>query len=372
MTHVVHLFANNSSVPYLNWFADRLKKYPGVKFTVIALCPERPQMIEDMKERGCECIWIKFDTRKRKTGMIRSLFRLYFLFLKLKPDVVNAHLFDDSLPGLLAARLSGVKKRVIRKQDTAFHWFYTPKWVWADRLNNFNATHIIAISHEAERFIIEKEKAQASKLYMIHNGIPFDEFTAQNENTKKQLIEKYKLEGKIVIGTIARMIEWKGYQYIVEAVKILVGSNKNLKFLFVGEGEQRKEFEELVKKYDLGEYIVFTGWIDRKNIPSLYGVMDIYVHAAIMEPFGFVISEAMANKVPIVTTKTGAAADVLEHIKTCYFIKNKDPQSIVNGISWMLAHSELLKDMGMREEELTREFFSIDLMVDKHVKLYLE
>jgi glycosyltransferase involved in cell wall biosynthesis len=349
-----------------------LKKYPGVEFTVIALCSERPRMIEDMKERDCECVWIKFDTRKRKMGMIKSFFRLYFLFLKLRPDVVNTHLFDDSLPGLLAARLAGVRKRVIRKQDTAFHWFYTPQWVWADRFNNFNATHIIAISHEAERFIIEKEKAPASKLYMIHNGIPFDEFTTQNENIKKQLIEKYKLEGKIVIGTIARMIEWKGYQYIVEAIKILEKSNKNLKFLFVGEGEQRKDLEELVEKYGLGEYIVFTGWIDRQDIASLYGILNIYVHAAIMEPFGFVISEAMANKVPIVATKTGAAADVLEHMKTCYFCENKDPRSIADGISWMLAHSELLKDMGIREEELAREFFGIDQMVDKHMNLYLE
>ena len=108
--HVVHVIANNSTVPYLNWFAERLGKYPDVKFTVIALYPEKPALIEEMKAYGCDAYWIKYDQAKRKSGMIYSFFKLYRLFKKLKPDAMNAHLFDDSLPALLAARMAGIKK----------------------------------------------------------------------------------------------------------------------------------------------------------------------------------------------------------------------------------------------------------------------
>jgi len=47
--HVVHVIANNSSVPYLNWFVERLDKYPDIKFTIISMFPEKPALIEDMK-----------------------------------------------------------------------------------------------------------------------------------------------------------------------------------------------------------------------------------------------------------------------------------------------------------------------------------
>ncbi|HXP49084.1 MAG TPA: glycosyltransferase family 4 protein [Bacteroidia bacterium] len=368
--HVVQVIANNTTVPYLTWFAERLKNYPGVKFSFIVLYPTKPDMIEEMKNFGCQCYWIKFSEDKRKSGMIEVFFQLYRLFVKLKPDVVNAHLFDDSLPAMLAARLAGIERRIVRKQDTAFHWLYTPQWMWADRLINKNATHIVAISEEAKRFVIEKENAEPSKVYMIHNGIPIDKATKYSEQTKESLREKYGLKDKIVIGTISRFIEWKGYRYIIEAARALTEKNKSLKFLFVGQGEQMKEMQELVRKYKLTDYIIFTGWIDREIIPSLFGIMDIYLHAAIMEPFGFVISEAMANGVPIVSTKTGAAADVLVHKETCYFTEDKDASSIIKGIEWMLENPEIREKMKGELKKLAQENFSIDKMVEAHMALY--
>lgn len=368
--HVVHTIANNSSVPYLNWFAERMKKYPGIKFTFIILYPERPRMMDEMKKYGCDVYWIKFNEAKRKSGMLSAFFKLYRLFRKLKPDVVNAHLFDDSVPALLAARMAGVKKRVIRKQETAYHWYFAPLWVWADRFNNANSTDIIAISKSSEQFLIENEKASPGKIHMIYNGIPIEHFTAQVDSDKEFLIKKYELEGKIVLGTISRYIEWKGYRYIIEAARILVQKYKNLKFLFVGYGEQQQELEQLVSEYGLSGYIVFTGWIDRKYIPSLYGIMDLYIHAAIMEPFGFVLVEAMANGVPIVTSKTGVAADALEHQVTCYFTGDKDPQGIVAGVDWMISNPDKKDAMKEKIKKIAAEQFNVDKMLDEHIKIY--
>jgi len=368
--HVVHVIANNSSVPYLNWFAERLEAYPDVKFTVIALYPEKPNLIEEMQAYGCDAYWVKFDPERRKSGMIRAFFELYKLFKKIKPEVVNAHLFDDSVPALLAARLAGIKRRVIRKQDTAFHWYFAKLWVWADRFNNFNSTDIIAISKDSEKFLIEKEKAPASKVFMIHNGIPIKSFTTQVEIDKAYLIKKYGLEGKIVVGTIARYIEWKGYRYIIEAARTLTQKYPNLKFLFVGAGTQQQELEELVNKYGLSEHIVFTGWIDRKYIPSLYGIMDLYVHAAMMEPFGFVLVEAMANGVPIITSKTGVAADALEHKVTCYFTQDRDPEGIVSGVEWMLENPVERDAMKNRIKQIAVDEFSVEHMLAEHITVY--
>jgi glycosyltransferase involved in cell wall biosynthesis len=368
--HVVHIIANNSSVPYLTWFTERLRKYPDVKFSFIALYPEKPRIIDEMKAYGCDTYWIKFDQEARKSGMVYAFFKLYKLFKKLKPDVVNAHLFDDSVPALLAARLAGVKKRVVRKQETAYHWYFAPFWVWADRFNNFNSTDIIAISKDSEKFLIEKEKVRVKKLHMIYNGIPIQVFTAQVDTDKEFLIKKYGLEGKIVLGTISRYIEWKGYRYIIEAAKTLVQKYKNLKFLFVGYGEQQQELEELVNEYGLSEYIVFTGWIERKYIPSLYGIMDLYIHAAIMEPFGFVLVEAMANGVPIVTSKTGVAADALEHKISCYFTGDKDPQGIVDGVEWMLENPQERNVIKERIKKIAAKEFSVEHMLDQHIKVY--
>jgi hypothetical protein len=150
---IVFVIANNSSVPYFKWFAERSAKNKEHQFCFVMLHSESPDMIVDAAQWGCECYWIPFNNEKRKSSMISSFFKLYQLFKKLKPDVVHSHLFDDSLPTLLAARLAMVRKRVITKQDTTFHYFYAPKWVIADKFNNWNATDLIPVSKEAEDFI---------------------------------------------------------------------------------------------------------------------------------------------------------------------------------------------------------------------------
>ena len=111
-----------------------------------------------MRAKNCDCFWIQYDYRKRKLGMITALFKLYRLFKKLNPDVINTHLFDDSVPALFAARLAKIKTRVILKGDTAYHWYYNPKWVWVDRFNNWNATHIVAPVARRKNLLLKRKK----------------------------------------------------------------------------------------------------------------------------------------------------------------------------------------------------------------------
>lgn len=368
--HVVQIMSNTPSVPYFNWFAEEIKNYPDYKFSFIVMYPSKPQMLEDMKERGCDCYWVPFDYNKRKMDMISAMFKLTKLFKTIKPDVVNTHLFDDSFPGLIAARLAGVKKRVITKNDTTFHWNYAPKWVWADKLNNYNATDIVAISNESKEFILDKEKAIPSKVTLIHHGIPIDVLSKQNETYKKELSEKYKLDNCIVIGTISRYIEWKGYRYIIEAAAEVVKKYPNAKFIFAGDGPQVEEMNLLIAKYNLQNNTIITGWVSRDYVPSLYGIMDVYVHAAIKEPFGFVIAEAMANGVPLVTTKTGAAADALEHKQNCYFVAEKCADDIVMGIEWMLEDEERRKKVVAEGKQQVYAMYSVKDMLKRYLNVY--
>ena len=173
--------------------------------------------------------------------MVSAFFKVYQLLKKLKPDVITSHLFDDAVPCLLASKLANIKTRVIVKADTGFHYNYAPKWIKFDKLNNALATHIIAPSNESKNFILEKEKANPFKVKMIHHGIPSKIFTHQTEQIKNNLIQKYQLEDKIVMGTISRLIDWKGYKYIIKAAKLVVKKYPNSIFLFVGKGDQKKE-----------------------------------------------------------------------------------------------------------------------------------
>ena len=325
-------------------------------------------MIDDVGAYGWECYWIPFDAARRKISILRSIYPLYRLFRKLKPDVVHTHLFDDSLPSLFAARLAGIKTRAITKGDAGYHYYYAPKWTVLDKFNNWNATDIVAISSENQKFILEKENANPEKISLIHHGIPISTYTRQIEEDKSMLKKKYNLENRLVVGTVSRLIEWKGYRYIIEAAEKLIVKIPNTAFLFVGVGPQEDELRKLIMTKGLNNHIILTGWVDRKLIPSLYGIMDIYVHAAATEPFGFVIAEAMMNGVPIISTPTGAALDIIEHKKNGILVPEKNGEAIYSAI--LELNQNNLAALRRNAMEKSRELYDFKVMWKKHLDLY--
>ncbi|MBK9421156.1 MAG: glycosyltransferase [Flavobacteriales bacterium] len=76
-------------------------------------------------------------------------------------------------------------------------------------------------------------------------------------------------------------------------------------------GAQEIAIRQRVEEAGLTAYVVFTGWVDRADMPSFYGLLDLYLHAAALEPFGLVYAETMMNGVPVVSTRTGAALDAI-------------------------------------------------------------
>lgn len=366
--HIVFVMANCSSVPYFNWFAEKSKEYPDIKFTFVCLYPTEPKMLEDMKGFGCDCYWVKFDSDNRKMDFIKSTGALYKLFKKLKPDVVHSHLFDDSLPSMLAARLAGVKVRAITKADTGYHYTYTPKWVKFDKFNNNNATHVVAISEECKSFVLEKEDANPAKVHLVHHGIPVDKFTDQRDEYKQYLIDKYNLKGKRLVGTVARLIEWKGYKTIIEVARAVVQKIPDVVFVFVGLGDQKEELETLISKYGLEENIVFAGWVERKMIPSLYGLLDVYLHAAQKEPFGFVIAEAMMNGCPLVSTPTGAAKDAIIDRENGILVEYGDLEAMTEAVMYILENdvSQLKKEA----KKTALAMYDFEHMWKNHIEIY--
>lgn len=362
------LMANNSSVPYFTWFAEKSQNSKEFTFSFVCLHNEKPEMIDEFAKLGIKTYWIYFDNNKRIRSMLNAVFALRKLFLEIKPDVVHSHLFDDTLPSMIAAKLAGIKNRVVTKQDTTFHWYYSPKGVKYDRLINRLALKLIAVSEECRDFILEKEKAEPKKVVLIHHGVDQKTVCLQNEAYKTELRNKYNLHGKKVIITIARLIEWKGYKKILDVAEKVIAVMPEAVFLFVGEGDQKEELEKIIKIKKLQNNIIFTGWVNRNYIPSLYGIADIYFHMANFEPFGFVFAEAFMNGVPIISTSTGAAKDAIVNSKNGFLIENNNAQASSESLISILTKDTT--EIRKNAKETGQKLFTFEHMWNNHLALY--
>lgn len=367
--HVLHTFANNSEVPYLTWFAERAAIEGNVRYTFVILTPERPRMTDAMKSLGFDVVHIPYNDRHRKRGMLRALPLLWSHIERAQPDIVHCNLFDDSLPGLIAARLAGIKARVLTRQDTGFHWMHAPRWVALDRWNNRMATRIIAISGENRSFILEQEGAPAEKVDLVHNGIPPERFTRQDPTTMALLRSRFGVEPHhLVLGTVARFIAWKGHRHIVGAAKQIVQQVPHARFLLCGQGAYQQEIRAMVQEEGLNDHVVFTDRIEPHDMASFYGIMDAYLHAAVLEPFGLVYAEAMMNGVPVVSTRTGAALDAITDGVNGILVPEACAEAMADGVKRLLTSDR--KAIGEAGRRTALHMYHFDVMWNGTMEVY--
>ncbi len=369
--HVVMIIANSPNPSYFSWFAELNAIENNFKFTFIFLATAKPDLTEKLKKYNVTSRWYYFDFAPKKHWQYIKLFsKLFFLFRKIKPDVVQTNLFDDSFVALFAARLAGVKKRVITKQDTGYHISYCPKFIPYDRFNNSNATDILPVSQESMELILKYEKPDPSKIKIVHHAVDQDRITVLNPEEILSLKNKYNLHNKIVVGTVSRYVFSKGYFEIVEAINILVKQFPNLVFIAAGWGPQKDKITEAIKKNGLESHFLLVDKINFDSMPSFYKCLDIYVHAAHYEPFGFVYAEAMFNKIPIVSTRVGAALDALKHKESCYFSDFKSPEQIAEGIAYLINDPVAKQDMAQKAYEIAKANFSKEIMWDNYKSIF--
>jgi glycosyltransferase involved in cell wall biosynthesis len=324
-----------------------------------------------MSEWDAKVYHIPFDFNNTRKSIATSYFALKKLFRKIKPQIVHSHLFYDGISATLAAKHAGVKVRIHTKQSTGINW-QENKWaVKIDRWMNRKNTHLIAVSAECREFMILQERCNPNKIVLIHHGINPDEltsFTKEDIETVKKLIQ---FRNEKIILNLSRCVPWKNQKDIILASHFLQSDFPDAKFICAGQGPILEDLKSMVKENKLNEKVIFTGNIDKKLIPALFAIADVYLHAAKMEPFGFVIPEAMFNKVPIVSTPTGSARDGITHLESGYLANYDDPASLAAGIKFMLSLNEN-KIMHLTSNALAnaQNLYHIDVMYRNTVRLY--
>lgn len=367
--HVLHTFANNDGVPYITWFMERAARERNVRFSFLLLTKHRPKMLDEIRSFGFQGAWIAFAPAHRKRGMLAAVPQMWWRMMRWRPDIVQGHLFDDTLPAMLAARLAGIKARIITRQDSGFHLFYAPKWVFMDKWGTSLATRVIAVSKETKQLMVQHENAPSAKIGIVHHGIDPAPYLANHTAEAATLRQKLALGNAYpVVGTVARLIEWKGYRHIIEAARLLVKDHPRIHFIFCGTGDQEGTLSQLVKEARLEKHITFTGWVDRRSIPALYSIMDLYLHAADHEPFGFVLAEAMMSGTPVVTTRTGGVADVAQDGRSVIFAQERTGAALAQGVQRALDIG--LPTIGQEGKKVALQYFTFDRMWNGYMEEY--
>jgi glycosyltransferase involved in cell wall biosynthesis len=193
--------------------------------------------------------------------------------------------------------------------------------VWA------KAKKVIANSEGLKKLAL---KTYRRKIDIIYNGIDIKEFNPKQTKNKK-----------LKIISTGRLIERKGYQFLIPAL-----SGIDCELILIGGGNLKEELQNLAKKHKVKT--TFKGAMDHKDISKELPKADLFVLPSLNEGMSNSILEAMACGLPIITTDVGGAKEL---VKDNGFVVKKASVSALRNVFSGIDKKKLTK-MGKESRKL--------------------
>jgi len=214
---------------------------------------------------------------------------------------------------------------------------------------------------------IPKLNIDANKVFVITRGVDTELFKPRNDRGSLRAELGIKADD-IVILYVGRLDPVKGVNYLLQAAKEIIPDYKNLKFLIVGDGSLRIEYEVFSKSFS--ENIIFTGF--REDTPALMNISDIFVLPSLSEGAANVVMEASASGLPVIATEVGEVPRIVLDGKTGILVKPKDIDGLVNALKKLIDNPLLAKEMEEAGRKRMEEEYSWDIICKKIENAYQE
>jgi len=134
----------------------------------------------------------------------------------------------------------------------------------------------------------------------------------------------------------------KGVLHVLEALPELRRQFPGLRYVVVGDGDDRGWLERRARSLGLDDSVTFTGHLSRQELNGCYAACDVFVLPSNKEGFGIVYLEAMAHGKPVVAARAGGAPEVVRDAETGLLVEHGNQSALVGALA------ALLKDPGRR------------------------
>ncbi|MBI4712954.1 MAG: glycosyltransferase family 4 protein [Planctomycetes bacterium] len=197
---------------------------------------------------------------------------------------------------------------------------------------------VICISKMVKREIQHYYNVADEAIEVIYNGVDLDRFNPDNRGKYRLSVrERFNLkEEDIVILFTGSGFERKGLRYAIETFSLLT-KNLPLKLLVVGNGNIAK-YTGFARRLGVAEQVVFAGPQDR--IEQYYAASDIFLFPTLYEPFGTVCLEAMASGLPVVTSRSCGASEIMTDSLDSFVVDDpRDVRALAQKVGFLLTPS---------------------------------
>ena len=295
----------------------------------------------------------------------------YFTSLQLRKvvrargiDLIHTHTID-ALADAAICKLMVPSLKVMH----TFHFGNYPhigsRNLLMERVFSRAADRLVAVGEFQRRQIQSVFGFSEQRLDLIWNGVP--PFAPSVDPAFRSRIGA---GNRVLVGTVATLIEQKGLRDLLAVASQLRHRANDLCFVIVGDGHLRGELEAMRRDLGLEDMVKLAGWVPAASTTAV-PVFDVFFQPSLWEAMSVAILEAMAASKPIVATRVGENAAVLEDDVDGLLVDARDVTGMAAALIRLADNAELRARLGQAASIKVSRRFTLQQMAQRYEQLYL-
>ncbi|MBI5256415.1 MAG: TIGR03088 family PEP-CTERM/XrtA system glycosyltransferase [Burkholderiales bacterium] len=298
--------------------------------------------------------------------------QLWRLMRERKPAIVhtrNLAALEATVPAWAAGvpvRIHGEHGRDVDDIDGS-----SRKYQWMRRAYRPFVSQYVALSRDLGRYLTDKVGVPAPRVSQIYNGVDTQRFAPG----PRPVLAGCPLgdgRGQFWVGTVGRMAKVKNQTLLARAFVLALQAapqlRERLRLVMVGEGALREEAQALLDRAGLGALAWLPG--ERSDVADVMRSLDAFVLPSIAEGISNTILEAMATGLPVLATRVGGNAELVEPGRTGALVDSGDAQALAATLVDWASRPVQARQLGEAGCRTVQQRFSLDAMVQAYQALY--
>ncbi len=317
---------------------------------------------DELKRRGFEPYIID----AKGSFNLGYLFNLIKVIRKEKIDLIQAHLLGSSVYSCVAGFLTGRPVAITLHGVVDFdeERFLAAKFFIVNKL----AGRIVLVSKDLLKRLQERVEINESKLSIIYNGVDIESYSQEkNDGLRDELGFD---RNDLIVGSVGNVRKAKAYDVLLQAVALVVKEVPNIKFVIVGDKENRlyEELCELRAELALEKSVYFLGF--RDDIADFLCGIDLFLLSSISEGCPISVIEAMSSDVPMIVTDCGGLNEMVEADVSAVICEAGSSLALKEALLHLLEDSELKQRLIKNSRKIVESRFTMGAMLGSYCSIY--
>ena len=343
------------------------------RFDVLLVCGEGGFFDAEVRaDRNVRAVFL--DSLAREVSPLRDLLatlELWKIFQSERPQVVHTHSSKAGILGRLAAALAGVPVVVHTYHGFGFHDRQNPfvkaVYVFLERLCARLTTRLVYVSRANAEYAERHGLGRAANAIIIRSGVKLSDFPARVDAAKLKMSAGIGMHKPVVI-SIGNLKPQKNAADFLAAAAKVSARIPDARFVFLGDGPQRRALEAKAFALGLEGKVQFLGW--RRDGAQWLAASDVFALTSLWEGLPRALVEALRTGLPAVCYATDGVVDVLRDGENGFLVSPGDVDAFAERLARLLEDADLRRRLGAAAAVSIGSEFDIDAMVRAQESLY--